>query len=111
LDRLRTAGFTVKPEKAVFATQICLGHLVSPARVRIDSKRTRAIRVFPTPRDTRGISLFIGMVNFYHKFISRPADVAAPLNTLRKKGVKFVWRKEQQEAFETLEQAILQPTV
>ena len=91
LDRLRMDGLTVKPEKVVFATQEIsfLGHLVSPAGVRIDPERTRAIREFPIPRDTKGIGRFIGMVNFYHKFIPRLADVAAPLNALRKRGVKF----------------------
>jgi hypothetical protein len=51
------------------------------------------------------------MVNFYHKFIPRLADLAATLNALRKKGVKFVWGKDQQEAFEVLKQAISQPPV
>jgi hypothetical protein len=39
------------------------------------------------------------------------ADVAAPLNALRKKGVKFVWGKEQQTAFDKLKEAISQPPV
>jgi hypothetical protein len=50
------------------------------------------------------------MVNFY-KFIPRLADVAAPLNALRKRGVKFMWGQEQQEAFDALKQAISQPPV
>jgi hypothetical protein len=79
--------------------------------VRIDPERTRAIREFPTPRDTKGISRFIGMVNFYHKFIPRLADVAAPLKALRKKGVKYAWGREQQEAFEALKQGISQHPV
>jgi hypothetical protein len=68
LDHLRKAGFRVKPEKVVFATQEIsfLGHLVSPEGVRIDPERTRAIREFPSPRYVRGFSRFIGMVNFYH---------------------------------------------
>jgi len=37
--------------------------------------------------------------------------MAAPLNALRKKGVKFAWGQEQQEAFEALIQAISQPPV
>ena len=87
------AGLTVKPENVLIAKQELsfLGHLVSPVGVHIDPERTRAIRGFPTTRDTRDISRFIGMVNFYHKFIPRLTDVAAPLNALRKKGVKFAW--------------------
>jgi len=113
LDRLRMASLTVKPEKVVFARQEIsfLGHMVSPARVCIDPEHTRAIREFPTPCDTRGTSRFIGMVNFCHKFIPRLADVAAPLNALHKKGMKFTWGQEQQEAFEALKQAISQPPV
>jgi hypothetical protein len=113
LDRLRRAGLTVKPEKVVCATGeiSILGHLVSPAGVRIDPERTRSIRDFPIPRDIKGISRFIGMVNFYHKFIPRLADMAAPLNALRKKGEKFSWGQPQQQAFEALKQAISQPPV
>jgi hypothetical protein len=107
------AGLTIKPEKVVFAIQEISfpGHLVSPAGMRIDPERTRVIREFPIPRDTRGISRFIDMLNFYHKFVPRPGDVAAALNALRKKGVKFVWGKEQQESFEALKRAISQPPV
>ena len=87
LDRLRSAGLTVITEKVLFATQEIsfLGHLVSAAVVRINPERTRAIRNFPCQRDVKGISRFVGMANFFHKFIPHFADVAAPLNALRKK--------------------------
>jgi hypothetical protein len=64
--------------------------------VRIDPERTRAIRDFPSPRDVKGVSHFIGMANFYRQFTPRFADVAAPLNELRKKGVKFKWGTPQE---------------
>ena len=72
----------------VFASQkiAFLGQLVSPAGMRVEHERTSAIREFPAPRDTKGVSRFIGMINFYHKFIHRLADFAAPLNVLRKRG-------------------------
>jgi hypothetical protein len=85
--------------------------LVSPAGVRIDPERNRAIREFLPPKDVKGISRFIGMVNFYHKFIPDFARVAAPLNKLRKKGASFIWEKEQNDAFEALKRAIAQPPV
>jgi hypothetical protein len=89
-ERLRRAGLTVRPDKIVFATQeiVFLGHKVSPAGVNIDPDRTRAIRDFP-PKDVSGVSRFIGMANFYHKFIPNFAAVAAPLNRLRRKGESF----------------------
>jgi hypothetical protein len=113
LDRLRRAGLTERPDKVKFATQESsfLGHLVSHAGVRIDLERTEAIRTFPAPKDAKGISRFIGMVNFYHKFIPKFADFVAPLNRLRKKGVKFGWGPEQTRAFSLLKDAIFHPPV
>jgi hypothetical protein len=113
LDRLREAGLTVKPEKVVFATEEIsfLGHIISPAGVKIDPERTRAIREFPFPKDVKGVSRFIGMVNYYNKFIPKFAELAAPLNALRKKGQKFSGGTEQRQAFEALKLAISQPPV
>ena len=51
------------------------------------------------------------MVNFYRRFIPNAAEIAAPLNELRKKGTKFVWGERQQKAFETLKEAIISPPV
>jgi hypothetical protein len=112
-DRLREAGLTMKPQNVVFATKEIsfLGHLISPGGVKIDPQRTRAIREFPVPRDVKGISRFVGMVNYYHKLMTHFANVAAPLNALHMKGVNFVWGKEQEEAFEGLKIAISLPPV
>jgi hypothetical protein len=95
LERLRQAGLTVKPEKFVLATKEIsfLGHLVSADGVRIDPERTKSIRDFPVPKDVKSVSRFVGMVNFYHIFIPRLAEVATPLNALRKKEVRFHWAK------------------
>jgi hypothetical protein len=84
---------------------------VSSAGIAIYPERTRAIVEFPPLKDVKGIACFIGMVNFYHKFIPRMVDVAAPLNSLRKKGAKFEWGASQQQAFERLKQALSQPPV
>lgn len=114
LSRLRQAGLTVNPEKVNFATSkfSFLGHIVSSdGNVSIDQERTRAIREFLPPCDAKGIARFLGMINYFHKYIPRLADVAAPLNALRKKGVKFRWTPEHQRAFEILKDCIIQPPV
>lgn len=113
LTRLRRAGLTVNPEKVQFARDEIsfLGHRVSARGICIDPERVQGIRDFPPPRDVRGVARFLGMVNFYRKFIPNIAELAAPLNSLRKKGVTFVWGKEQQQAFETLKEAVMSPPV
>lgn len=39
------------------------------------------------------------------------SEVTAPLNALRKKGVKSVWGKAQHDSFESLKEAIMHPPV
>jgi hypothetical protein len=111
--RLQQADLTVNPAKVKFASchLSSLGHLVSSAGVTVDPARTLAIRNFPAPKDAKGIACFIGMVNFFHKFIPDLAHRAAPLNDLRKKGVKFKWGQEQQAAFSDLKMCVMNPPV
>ncbi|URQ09129.1 replicase [Halyomorpha halys erranti-like virus 1] len=113
LSRLGRAKLTVNPEKVTLgASQISfLGHLVSSRGVLIDPSRTSSVRDFPPPKDAKGVARFVGMVNFFSKFIPKFSQIAAPLNQLRKKGCKFFWGEEQQKAFEALKLAIISPPV
>jgi hypothetical protein len=99
----------VNPAKVKFATSQLsfLGHIISPSGVSVDPDRTSAIRSFPSPRDIKGVARFVGMVNFFHKLIPQFAERAAPLNLLRKKGIRFVWGPDQQRAFEDLKVVII----
>ena len=103
----------MKTSKVRFATPHLsfLGHIVSPNGVVIDSARTQAISSFPPPTAPKAIARFMGMVNFFHRFILNLAHIAAPLNQLRKKGVKFCCGSDQQCAFETLKAAVANPPV
>lgn len=113
LDRLGLAGLTVRPSKISLCKRAIsfLGHIVSERGVEIDQERTRAIREFPPPRDKQGIARFIGMCNYFRKFVPQFAELAAPLNRLRGKDVEFCWGEEQQNAFQALRTAIANPPV
>lgn len=108
LERFRDAGLTVKPEKVTLAqTEISfLGHRVSAQGVKVDYERTRAIFAFPRPKNKKEVASFIGMVNFFRKFISNFAQLAAPLNHLRKKNQKFEWGDTQEASFHALKSAL-----
>ena len=112
-SRLHNAGLTLKASKVHFATTHLsfLGHIVSPNGVAIDRIRTRAISSFPPPTSHKAIARFMGMVNFFHRFIPNLAHIAALLNQLRKNGVKFCWGSDQQGAFDTTKAAVVNPSV
>lgn len=108
LQRLRKAGFTVKPSKVKFAQPEIsfLGHIVSQNGVRIDQSRTQAVYSFAIPKNVKAVARFVGMINFFRKYIPNFAQLAAPLNELRKKDRKFEWGPSQQSSFEALKKAL-----
>lgn len=106
--RLKEAGLTVKPTKVTLAREQIsfLGHIVSSKGVAVDQSRTLAIQQFPVPRNKRAIARFVGMINYFRKYIPNFAQLAAPINQLRRKGVKFSWGESQQAAFDGLKKAL-----
>ena len=112
-SRLQAAGLTAKLSKVQFATSqlSILGHVFTPYGIHLDPSRTLSIREFPTPKTAKDIARFLGMVNFFHKFVPNLAQIAAPLNALRKKGVCFQWGEAQVASFVQLKLAIANPPV
>jgi hypothetical protein len=51
------------------------------------------------------------MVGFYGRFIERFSQIAEPLHSLKRKGVKFIWRDAQQLAFQQLKHALVTPVL
>ena len=112
-SRLHKAELTLKASKVRFPTPHLsfLGHIVAPNGVSIDSTRTQGISSFPPPTFPKAIARFLGMLNFFHRFIPNIAHIAAPLNRLRKKEVKFCWGSDQQRAFGPLKASGINPHV
>ena len=49
-----------------------------------------------------GIKSFLGLVGYYRRFIKGFAEVSMPLEKLTKKGERFGWKEEQEDAFQEL---------
>jgi len=55
-----------------------------------------------TPRNAKDVQKFMGLANYYRRFIQDFSRTAKPLNMLVGKDRKWEWGAEQQEAFEEL---------
>ena len=113
LRRLKDVGFTLNPEKVIFAANEIkyLGHLVSYLGTKVLPNRVATIRSYQRPPNLRALRRFLGMVGFYARFIHDFSGRAAPLHCLRRKGVPFQWGEEHQKAFEDLKQALCEAPV
>ena len=77
-----------------------LGHKLTSSGCQPLSKHTSAIKDFPTPTDKPALQRFLGMVNFYRKFIKDPALILAPLtNALKGPGKQLLWSSTLESAF------------
>ena len=50
----------------------------------------------------KDVRKFLGLANYYRRFIKNFAQVARPMNVLIRKDMKWQWRQEQQKAFDEL---------
>ena len=99
-QRLQDYGLVLNPAKCVFAQPELkfLGHRVSAEGITPAADRVQAIRDFPQPKTVRQLMEFLGMFNFYKRFIPGAAAVLSPLfdattgtscNTTLKKDVEW----------------------
>ena len=79
-----------------------LGHLVSQEGISCDPNKLEAIKHCPQPQKVKDIHSFLGLALYYRKYIRSFASIAASLNILTKKNVKFVWDDKCELAFKEL---------
>ena len=113
LDKLREAGLTVNMAKSKFCRTSLkfLGHIVSSAGVHVDPEKTEAVHNYPVPTTLKALQRFLGMAGWYHRFVPNFSRLAEPLNALKRKGAKFRWSAECQDAFEKLKDHLIRPPV
>ena len=106
LRRLEENDLFVKPEKCTFrATEVdFLGMIVGCNGIKMDQTQVKAILEWPEPKNVKGVRSFLGLANFYRRFIKDYARVARPLHDLTKKEEPFRWEQPQQHAFDTLKE-------
>lgn len=109
---LKENGVTLNDEKCIYGVSKVkfLGHTLSGKGVTADSDKLESIRNFRKPATGEEVRSFLGLVNYVGKFIPNLATLTDPLRLLMKQKQKFVWAKEQQEAFDHLKQHMLSPT-
>ena len=88
-----------------------LGHVVSENGIAMDLDKVRAMADWPTPKSAAHVHSFIGLVNYYRRFIKDFAEIALPLIELTGKSVDFQWEQPQQNAFQALKEAMLKKPV
>ena len=106
LKRLKENNLYVKPEKCVQKVQKIgfLGVVIGPNGIEIKKEKVDRVLSWPKLKNVKDVRKFLGLVNYYRRFIKDFAQVARLMNMLTRKNVKQQWRKEQQKTFNELKE-------
>lgn len=114
LERFRQHGITIHAEKCIFGVPSLtfLGHHVSAAGIQPLPERVRAVADFPLPTALEGLQEFLGMLNYYRRFIPRAADTLQPLTAMLKKSAgPFSFTPAAKSAFIAAKKALATATM
>ena len=74
-------------------------------------EKVRAVVDAPQPDNITQLRAFLGMVNYYHRFLPNLSHKLAPLHQLLQKGVKWEWTEDCTQAFQDIKLLMASETV
>ena len=109
-EKLSESGLKLKPSKCEFfkCRLQYLGHIVSESGIKTNPKKIEVIQKWPIPTNITETRSFLGLCNYYHKFIKNYVKIAKPLYKLisgensKKKSNEIEWTSECQFTFDLL---------
>lgn len=103
-DCLRETKLVLQPDRWKYMKEELeyLGHSVGLEGVKPLRKNVEKVLQYPQPRNIEEVERFMGLASYYRKFINNFAKIAAPINQLKGKNIKFHWDIKCDEAFNTL---------
>ena len=83
-----------------------LGHVIDDEGVHPSPEKVQAIVEAPSPATVTEPRSFLGMLQYYGKFLPNLSTLMHPLNNLLREGVSWSWQPECQEAFESAKELL-----
>lgn len=101
LARLGEYGLRAKRNKCdFFKSEISYcGHVIDKHGLHKLKEKIEAILQAPNPQNVSQLRSYLGLVNYYHKFLPNLATTLHPLNALLQTGAKWEWSKDCDRAF------------
>jgi len=90
LRRLEENNLLVKPEKCKWKVREVefLGVVIGPKGVEMQKEKVEGVLSWPAPRNVKEVQRFLGLTNYYRRFIKNFARIAALLHVLVRKEQK-----------------------
>jgi hypothetical protein len=83
-----------------------LGHKISPKGIVVDLGKVRDVLDWKPPTSVTQVHNFLGLAGYYRRFIPKFSKISMPITELLKKGNKYVWSNDCDDASKTLKKLL-----
>jgi hypothetical protein len=106
--RLRFHGLKLHPSNCRFYYDRVeyLGHMIYLGGLGVVASKVEVVMSIPRPRDVSRLRAFLGLCNYYCKFVKTSSAIAKPLTMLTKNDQPWIWGNEQEAAFQQLKERL-----
>jgi len=113
IKRLEENNLYVKLEKCKWKVREVefLGVVIGPEGIKMEKEKVKGVLEWPMPKCVKDVQKFLGLANYYRRFIERFAIVARPLHNLVKKDKKWDWTERQEKVFKELKEWFIKEPV
>ena len=113
LDRLESSGLRLKKDKCVFTAPSVnyLGHKIDKDGIHPTEDKVRAVQQAPAPKNVSELKAFLGLLNYYGKFMPNLATTLSPLYRLLRTSTQWRWGDSEEEAFKASKKLLLSSQV
>lgn len=113
LERLEEYNVKVNSEKCKWYKQIVeyLGHSLSKEGIKPINSKLSCIKDTPVPENVTQLKSYLGLINYYAKFVPMLSSKVKPLYNLCKVNIPFQWNAECDEAFNLSKELLLSSKV
>ncbi len=85
-----------------------LGHIIDESG---NTRQIKAIQEAPQPKNLSELKSFLGLLNYYGKFLPNLSSTLTPLYNLLKKEKSWCWGNDQRKSFEAAKKALQADTL
>ena len=115
-QKLQQHGLVIRKEKCVFGKPSItfLGHLISGNGITPLPERITALQKYPQPKTVKDLKRFLGIINYYHRFLPMAAETLQPLHELTKTKPTtkdITWDARSTAAFEDAKRQLSKKTL
>ena len=106
IKRLEENDLYVKLEKCKWKVREVefLRVVIGPEGIKMEKVKVKGVLKWPTLKCVKDVQKFLGLANYYCRFIKSFASIARPLYDMAKKDKKWDWMEKQEKAFRELKE-------